>query len=152
KFQQQFRLGRESTSDLPRSGRPSEVDVGSISARISEIIQSDRRVSVRRIADDVGESIGTVWKIIHEELRMNKLATRWVPRILTTPQKADRVTICRENLDTLRAGREDFLDSIVTGDESWVYYYDPLSSQEAREWTEAGQHPSGHSRSARSAG
>ena len=84
-LQQQFRLGREYTLDFPHSGRPSEVDVGSISARISEIIQSDRRVSVRRIADDLGESYGTIWMIIHEELCMNKLATRWVPRILTTP-------------------------------------------------------------------
>ena len=149
---QHFRLGRETSSDLPRSGRPQEVNIPQLSARVSELVQADRRVSVRRIADETGEAATTIWRIVHEELRMNKLATRWVPRFLTPTQKADRAETCRENLALLQEERAEFLDSIVTGDESWCYHYDPLNPQEAREWTEQGQQPSGKTKASRSAG
>jgi hypothetical protein len=59
-----------------------------------------------------------IWRIVHEELGMNKLATRWVPRFLTPTQKADRAETCRENLALLQVERAEFLDLIITGDES----------------------------------
>jgi hypothetical protein len=42
-----------------------------------------RRVKVREIAETVGISKERVGYILHKELDMKKLCTRWAPRLLT---------------------------------------------------------------------
>ena len=42
---------------------------------------------MRELSDTCGLSIGTVHKILHEDLHMKKLAARWVPHLLTDEQK-----------------------------------------------------------------
>ena len=47
-------------------------------------------------------------------------------------------TICQEHLDRHAREGDAFLHRIVTGDESWVYHYEPESKRQAMQW----KHPS----------
>ncbi|XP_060559252.1 hemicentin-1-like [Ruditapes philippinarum] len=53
-----------------------------------------------------------------------KAVSRWVPRIL-------RVQCFRELLKRNEAHGEDFLDRIVSTDETWLYYHDPDSKHQS---------------------
>jgi len=67
---------------------------------------------------------GTCQQVLTEELGMHRIAAKFVPRILTADQKQQRVNVCTE-LHQLASDNETFLSRVITGDESWVYSYDP---------------------------
>jgi hypothetical protein len=54
---------------------------------------------------------------------MHHVAAKLVPRILTADQK-QRVNICEE-LRHIASNDAIFLSRVITGDESWIYSYDP---------------------------
>jgi len=54
---------------------------------------------------------------------MHRIATKFVPRVLTEDQKANHVNISQQLLDWVSVD-ENFLKTIVTGDKTWVYAYD----------------------------
>jgi hypothetical protein len=47
------------------------------------MLLDDRRIKVRKIAETIGISKERVGYILHEELDVEKLCGRWVPRLLT---------------------------------------------------------------------
>ena len=61
-----------------------------------------------------------------------------VPKILTDDQKQYRILISRDLLN--RVGSEtDFMERmIITGDESWVFEYDPETKRQSCEWHSPG--------------
>ncbi|CAF1533617.1 unnamed protein product, partial [Rotaria sp. Silwood1] len=92
---------------------------------IESLIIEDRRITIHQIADAVGISTDTVDGIIHDQLHMTKVSARWVPHLLTPDQRYERVQACQELLARYSTEGNDFLFRIITGDESWLYYYDP---------------------------
>ena len=54
---------------------------------IRELLQIDRKFTIRDIGLKVGLSTSTVHSIITRELSMSKASARWIPRILTIEQK-----------------------------------------------------------------
>jgi len=88
-----------------------------------------RRLTVREIADDCGISVGSCDAILTDDLHMKRVCTTFVPRLLTDDQREQRQTIAR---DLFERSCEDvrFLKNTVTGDESWVYGYDPETKQQ----------------------
>jgi hypothetical protein len=50
--------------------------------------------------------------------------------IFTADQKQQRVDVCTE-LRQLASDDETFLSRVITGDESWVYGYDPETKQKS---------------------
>ena len=81
-----------------------------------------------------------IW-IIHEHLHMKKVSARWVLRLLSSVQKEHRLTCCQNVLELCRRNQKQVLESIVTGDETMVLYYDPLSKRESMEWRKPGEAP-----------
>jgi len=71
---------------------------------------------------DVG--YGTCQRVLTEELGVQHVAAKFVPRILTADQMHLRISVCTE-LHQLATDDETFLSRVITGDESWVYVYDP---------------------------
>jgi histone-lysine N-methyltransferase SETMAR len=66
--------------------------------------------------------------ILTQDRGMRRVSAKLVPRLLTQDQTEHRATECRELLQ--RAENDaTFLPSIITGDESWVYGYDPETKQ-----------------------
>ena len=64
---------------------------------------------------------------------MQRVAAKFVPRILTDDQKQQRVSVCTE-LRQLASDDETFLSRVITGDESWVYGYDPETKRQSSQW------------------
>ena len=68
-----------------------------------------------------------------------KVCTRWVWKLLTLVQRANRVGYCQELLQQSEVNPAKFFDYIVIGDESWIHHYDPFSQLEAKVWKRLGE-------------
>jgi hypothetical protein len=128
-----FKTGRTSIDEDPRSGRTfTSTDDVHIHA-VRDFILQNRRLTIREIAEDVGISFGSCQAILTEKLKMPRVAAKLVPRVLTEDQKANRVNISQELLDRVSVD-ENFLKTIVTGDETWVYGYDVETKAQSSQW------------------
>lgn len=150
-WSKQFRWGRKSVEDDPRSGRPKTATNGELTQKVEAIVLEDRRVKVSTISMTLGISEPSVITILHENLNMNKVSARWVPRLLTPEQKLRRLEISQSHLATLEKD-SDFLAQIVTGDETWVHHWDPETKTESMQWVHKGSPPPKKARTQPSAG
>ena len=132
-WHKRFSDGREDVEDDPRSGRPTTSRTNENVERVREKVRSDRRLTVRMIADELNMNSERVWKIITEDLGMRKVCTKKAPRLLNDGQKENRVQVCQDILKQLEI-TPDLLSRVVTGDESWIFEYDPLTKRQSLEW------------------
>jgi len=130
----QFLLGRESVEDEPREGRPMEVVTEENIRCVEEELLRDRRLTLKEISARLGIPKTTVIRIIHEHLHVKKVSAIWVPILLSSVQKEHRLTCCQKILELCHVNQKEVLESIVTGDETMVLYYDPLLKRESLEW------------------
>ena len=79
-------------------------------------------------------SAGSSHHIIHDGLKFQKVCARWVPKQLTPEMKERRVDACQELLRRYKADGEAFLQRIITGDDSWVHFYEPEQKRQSMEW------------------
>jgi histone-lysine N-methyltransferase SETMAR len=128
-----FQRGRSSLEDDERPGRPISTSYEENILKIQQIVRTDRRLKLREIAKDMDISKSSVYKILTENLGMRKISARWVPKLLTLSEKQIRVQFCQENLDFI-ADEPDFISTLVTGDETWCYYYDPETKEQSKQW------------------
>jgi hypothetical protein len=133
----EFRRGRTSLEDEPRSGRPSDAVCEENCHAVENIVLQNRRVNVHQIADTVGISTGSVKTILHEHLLMTKVCARWVPRMLDQKMKGCRCEISNENLELMQLNWNLFMRRVVTGDETWLHHYDPETKQQSMQWKHA---------------
>ena len=63
---------------------------------------------------------------------MRKICAKLVSKDLSVVQKANRVKICQDLLERLEM-EHNFLDKVITGDESWVFEYDPETKRQSAE-------------------
>ena len=105
--------------DDHRSRRPSTSRTDENFERVRQKVRSDRRLTVRMIADKLGMNIERVWRIITEDLGMRKICAKMVPRLLNEGQKERRVQVCQDILEQLET-EPNLLKRVVTGDESWI--------------------------------
>jgi len=102
-------------------------------AKIHQTVSEDRRLTVMSIAEQVNIDRETVRKILTEDLDIRKVCAKMVPKELTKEQKQRRVTICQDLLEK----QDDILGRVITGDETWVYQYDPETKQQSAQWKTA---------------
>jgi histone-lysine N-methyltransferase SETMAR len=98
----------------------------------------DWQMKVREIAETIGISKECVGYILHEQLDMIKLCTRWVPHLLTADKKCTRMKISEQCLECFNKNKTDFVRQFITLDETWIHHYTPESKQQSKQWTEAG--------------
>jgi len=128
-----FKTCHISVDDDEHTGRPISCTTPETVARIQELIRQDRPRTIRDIAEEVEVGYGTCQRVLTEELCMHRVAAKFVPRILTADQKQQRVNVCTE-LRQLASDDEMFLSRVITGDESWVYGYDPETKRQSSQW------------------
>jgi len=75
----------------------------------------------------------TVRIILTEDLDVTKVCAEMVPKELTEERKQRRVTICQD----LLVRQDDILGHVITGDETWVYQYDPEMKRQSAQWKTA---------------
>jgi len=128
-----FKTGRTSIDEDPRSGRPStSIDDVHIDA-VRDLILQNYCLTIGEIAEDVGISFGSCQAILTERLNMHRVAAKFVPCVLTEDQKANRVNISQELLDSVSV-EGNFLKTITTDDETRVYGYDVKTKAQLSQW------------------
>jgi transposase len=83
KWVDRFKEGQESIDDKAREGRPSTSRVGEKAQLVHNLLMLDRRITTRIITDKLGISKGSVQTILKEDLNMQKLCAKIVPKVLT---------------------------------------------------------------------
>ncbi|CAH1959831.1 unnamed protein product [Acanthoscelides obtectus] len=103
----EFKRGRVSLSDDSRVGAPKTAVT--------------QHVTYREIEASLKILKTAIQKILHEELGVRKLVSRWIPHLLTEEQKAAMVNC---------------------GDESWIYCYEPENKRQSTVWVfQGGEKP-----------
>lgn len=133
KWSRLFKQGRESLEDDDRPGRPSDVTTHEMVIKVDDAVRENSRIKLKELAKMFKISETTAYKILHD-LGMSKISARWVPRMLTPLQKKYRVDCCKEFINLCSENPRDFINRIVTGDETWIHFYDPESKQESMQW------------------
>lgn len=135
----EFNRGRRSLKEEFREGRPKSVVLSENIDAVSEMILQDRHVTYHEIEASLDISSTSAHSILHEHLVVKKICSRWIPHNLTIAQKKARVDWCKEMLKKYNRGASKDVYKIVTGDESWIYAYEPESKQQSTVWVFQGE-------------
>ena len=131
----EFNKSKRAFEDSSRTGRPSTSTTDEHIEAVEPIVMHDRPISAHRQACELPiPTTTTVYEIMSNHLGMKKVSKRWVPKLLTSIQRNNRVDCCRELLRGNEVNPDNYYDRIVTGDEIWVYYYGSLNQQEIKVW------------------
>ncbi|UYV62056.1 hypothetical protein LAZ67_1007664 [Cordylochernes scorpioides] len=141
-----FKLGRISTEDEHRPGRPVESVTQENIDKIHDLVMLDRIMTVRKIEETLGIPKTTVDRILREHLGLRKLSARWVPKLLTPDQKAVRRKLSSDNLALFEVNPEEFVNIFVIMDETWAHHFTPESKQQSMQWRYSGSPPPGKPR------
>ncbi|CAH1974498.1 unnamed protein product [Acanthoscelides obtectus] len=114
---EEFKRGRVSLSDDSRVGAPKTAVTQENVDAVRKLIIADRR----EIEASLKISKTSIQKILHEELGVRKSVSRWIPHLLSEEQKAARV------------------NCTVSGDESWIYCYEPRNKRQSAVWVFQGE-------------
>lgn len=101
---------------------------------VRDLLNSDRRLTCDEIARELGISHGSAYSIITKHLGMRKLAARWVPHNLSDSEMDTRAKICRQHMRRYNTEQDNFLDRIVTIDETWIRSFEPELKRQSNEW------------------
>jgi histone-lysine N-methyltransferase SETMAR len=129
-----FAEGRMDVNDDARSGRPSTAQTDDNVKNVKELVRSDRRLTVRFVADQLNLNRETVRLILTENLNMRKVCAKMVPKNLSEEQKERRLQVCSELLERVQSEGDEFLNKIITGDETWIFQYDPETKRQSQQW------------------
>ena len=125
KWYKAFSEGCESIKDEPHSGRPSTSKTDNIVEKVRALVWSDHLLTVRMIASELNMNHTMVHQILTQELAMRKLCAKIVPRNQTIEQK----DVCLHLLERIQSDR-NFLKNVITGDETWIFEYDPETKRQ----------------------
>ena len=123
KWTKRFREGQMDLEDRFRSGRPRKKD---LIKKISEMVEKNSSLSCKKIAAELGCSQTTVKKILTIDLDLKKVSFRWIPFRLNPNQKKKRVQISKELIEILENSKRKC--NVLTGDETWLYFENPMLS------------------------
>jgi hypothetical protein len=84
----------------------------------------DHHVTIQELVEEVGISTGLVHSILTDNLAMRRVSSKFMLKLLTMEQKQLPLEVLQDMLDYTNSDPE-FLNIVTTGDETWVYGYDP---------------------------
>ncbi|GBN34913.1 hypothetical protein AVEN_113769-1 [Araneus ventricosus] len=83
--------------------------------------RENRRFTIRRLFDEFPQISKTVLhEIVTNRLNYRKLCSRWVPKMLTVVHKTKGLGSALKFRTRCSEEGNEFLNKIVTGDETWV--------------------------------
>ena len=129
-----FNDGRESIENDPRMGRPVSVLREKNIATLKTLIEKDAGYTVQEIEELSGIHSSSVLKILRERLGLLKICGRWVPHLLTDEQKQSRVRLASQVIEKYDKCDPRRFEEIVTGDETWIYHFQPDSKAKNKVW------------------
>ncbi len=135
-WHKQFLNGQAETSDKKRPGQPRTKTTADNIQKVSELLQAKGKLSLRAICQRTGLKMGVVVQIVKKELKMKRRAPKFMPTELTDKQKETRKEVCDANIEKLcdSPDPEQFLHSIISGDETWINTCEQESKQQSSVW------------------
>lgn len=130
----EFKRNRTQLSDDIREGRPSTAVTEENINAVRLMIEAEKRTTYQQIRASLGIGMSQVQTILHDHLKVRKLCARWIPHDLTEEQKLCRVKWCRQMLKKFNSGLSNGVFDIVTGDETWIYCYEPETKRQSAVW------------------
>jgi AraC-like DNA-binding protein len=128
-----FKDGGTLADSNQRSGRPSTSRNANVIENVHSLFLEDRRLTVREIADEAGISTGSAHSILAEDLHMCRVVAKFVPKLLLQEHQQLHLEAARDMLECAN-GDPEFLKTVITGDEMWVYGYDPETKVQSSQW------------------
>jgi histone-lysine N-methyltransferase SETMAR len=118
KWAARFRAGQENGADDERSGRPPQTDSRDIRLRF---LEKNPHSSSRDISKALFTPKTTILRLL-TDLGLKFHQARWMPHRLSEQQKADRVALSREMLQTVNDLGPKQHKYLITGDETWIFW------------------------------
>ena len=134
KLVRRFNDGWESFENDPRVGRLVSVLTDKNVATVKTLIEEDSHYTVQEIEELSGIHSSNVLKILLEGLGLCKICARWVPHLLTDKQKQSRVRFISQVIKKYDKCDPCRLEETVTGDETWIYHFQPYSKAKNMVW------------------
>ncbi|UYV66803.1 hypothetical protein LAZ67_4002894 [Cordylochernes scorpioides] len=128
-----FKAGRISIEDATRRDAQNFKGLMKMCRKITDLIKENPRTTLLDLEQDTGISKTTIGRIVTEDLKLKKTPAKFIPRFLTNEQNLCRLATCEDMLKMTRTDPE-WKDKIITGDEKWVYGYDPETKRQSAEW------------------
>jgi hypothetical protein len=75
-----------------------------------------------------------LYETVTKKLGYHKFCARWVPKMLTDVHKTQRMASASTFLQRYHDEGDEFLDKIVTGDETWVTFVNVETKQQSQQW------------------
>jgi histone-lysine N-methyltransferase SETMAR len=138
---QQFSQGRETITDLPRTGAPVTVRTHETITAVRALVSANSRVTQLQIAQTLHISEGSVHRVLTDDLRLRRISAKWVPYSLTPTQKALRLAYCQQMLKEMQRRGSRFFSELVTLDETWIYFETPKLPQQMSAWQDESAPP-----------
>ncbi|GFW25381.1 protein GVQW3 [Trichonephila clavipes] len=88
---QAFKEGRQSVNSDPRSGHPSISRNEDKIAQVTAVVRSDRRLTVREIAQECHISVESCDGTLRKDLNLCRVSAKFVPRLLTEDHQFQRL-------------------------------------------------------------
>ncbi|XP_066253419.1 protein GVQW3-like [Euwallacea similis] len=112
-----FRDGKEGTKDALRPDAVCTASTDTNIARVNDLIRENRRISIKAISQNIDVSVGSVRSIV-QKLGCRKICAQRVPRLLSGNKKYLRISLSLQHLTEYNESGNNFLLSIVAGDET----------------------------------
>lgn len=129
-----FQEGKFDLNDEERIGRPISVVNDVNTQAVAALVKENPRITYEEIEHMLGISAPSIFTILHEHLKLRKVSCRWVPHLLKEKEKQERVRISKEIIEKFQDGQSPHLHKILTGDETWVYCFEPELKQQSKQW------------------
>ena len=95
KWHERFKGGRQLNDDDECPGRSSTSTDDPHADKINTLVRANGRLTIRELAEEYGISVGFCYEILTAKLKMHRVAAKFVPRLMTGDQKANRVRVCQ---------------------------------------------------------
>jgi hypothetical protein len=114
------------------SRRPSTSRNANIIENVRSLILEDCRLTVREIADENGISTGSAHSILTGFAHVQS-GGKICAKLLSQEQQQLHLEVARDMLECANRDPE-FLKTVITGDETWVYGYDLETKVQSSQW------------------
>ena len=133
RIMKQVKAGKNTEDQRPLNAKKT-VRTDTLVAAVTADIEKDRRINIQDLASAHGTSFGTIYRIIHTDLGLVKKSARWVPKLLSEEQMAERVRTSTAFVKMIRQKGKSVLGNIITMDETAVSMHTPETKSQSKQW------------------
>lgn len=133
KWHTSFRTGRTKLGDIVSPGAPQRARTCRRIRQCKVLVENNRQICVDHLSNSLGISHGSILRLLHKDLGLQKKSAKLVPFNLTQEHCRKCRRFCEDFLRRCRR-QPGFLSKIVTTDEAWFYIIETRTKEENKQW------------------